>query len=253
MYSVTVADHMMVAHSLRGEVFGPAQALHGATFVVEATFRRDDLDPDGIVLDLGLAAAALHDVVAALELPQPRRRAGLRRRQHHDRGARPPRRRRAGGGARRGPARAPRRRGHVDRRHAAREPARLGVLRARTVTGRVHVVMPAGVRDPERPSGGNAYDVRVCAGWPFAAGRSSSTWCPGRGRTGRGGAGRARPGTGLAPGRRRCTGRRAGGVDSSGNRCGARPTGCALGVLVHMPLGQAPSAPAGAALANGRR
>ena len=66
MYSVTVADHMMVAHSLRGEAFGPAQALHGATYVVEATFRRDDLDPDGIVVDIGLAAAALHDVVGAL-------------------------------------------------------------------------------------------------------------------------------------------------------------------------------------------
>ena len=66
MYSVTVADHMMVAHSLRGEAFGPAQALHGATYVVEATFRRDDLDPDGIVVDIGLAAAALLDVVGAL-------------------------------------------------------------------------------------------------------------------------------------------------------------------------------------------
>jgi 6-pyruvoyl-tetrahydropterin synthase len=66
MYSVTVADHMMVAHSLRGEAFGPAQALHGATYVVEVTFRRDDLDPDGIVVDIGLAAAALHDVVGAL-------------------------------------------------------------------------------------------------------------------------------------------------------------------------------------------
>ena len=51
MYSVTVADHMMVAHSLRGEAFGPAQALHGATYVVEVTFRRDDLDPDGIVVE----------------------------------------------------------------------------------------------------------------------------------------------------------------------------------------------------------
>ncbi|HEY7989353.1 MAG TPA: 6-carboxytetrahydropterin synthase [Lapillicoccus sp.] len=66
MYSVTVADHMMVAHSLRGEAFGPAQGLHGATYVVEATFRRDDLDPDGIVVDIGLASAALHDVVGAL-------------------------------------------------------------------------------------------------------------------------------------------------------------------------------------------
>ena len=66
MYSVTVADHMMVAHSLRGEAFGPAQALHGATYVVEATFRRADLDPDGIVVDIGLAAGALHDIVGAL-------------------------------------------------------------------------------------------------------------------------------------------------------------------------------------------
>ena len=66
MYSVTVADHMMVAHSLRGEAFGPAQALHGATYVVEATFRRDDLDPDGIVVDIGLAAAALHDIAGGL-------------------------------------------------------------------------------------------------------------------------------------------------------------------------------------------
>jgi 6-pyruvoyl-tetrahydropterin synthase len=66
VYSVTVADHMMVAHSLRGEAFGPAQALHGATYVVEATFRRKELDPDGIVVDIGLAAGALHDVVGAL-------------------------------------------------------------------------------------------------------------------------------------------------------------------------------------------
>jgi 6-pyruvoyl-tetrahydropterin synthase len=66
VYSVTVADHMMVAHSLRGEAFGPAQALHGATYVVEATFRRPELDPDGIVVDIGRASAALHDVVAAL-------------------------------------------------------------------------------------------------------------------------------------------------------------------------------------------
>ena len=66
MFSVTVRDHMMIAHSLRGEVFGPAQRLHGATFVVDATFRRAGLDADGIVLDIGLAAEALHAVVAAL-------------------------------------------------------------------------------------------------------------------------------------------------------------------------------------------
>jgi len=66
MYSVTVRDHMMVAHSLRGEVFGPAQRLHGATFVVDATLRRAELDPDGVVVDLGLAAAALHEILGEL-------------------------------------------------------------------------------------------------------------------------------------------------------------------------------------------
>ena len=66
MFSVTVRDHMMVAHSFRGAVFGPAQALHGATFVVDATFRRPDLDDDGIVVDIGLASQALKEVVGAL-------------------------------------------------------------------------------------------------------------------------------------------------------------------------------------------
>jgi 6-pyruvoyl-tetrahydropterin synthase len=65
MFQVTVRGHMMVAHSLRGDVFGPAQALHGATYVVDATFRRAELDADGVVLDLGRAAQALADVLAA--------------------------------------------------------------------------------------------------------------------------------------------------------------------------------------------
>ena len=64
MFSVTVRDHMMVAHSLRGEVFGPAQRLHGATYVVDATFRRRDLDADGIVVDIGRATAELRAVLA---------------------------------------------------------------------------------------------------------------------------------------------------------------------------------------------
>ena len=56
MFSVTVRDHMMIAHSLRGESFGPAQRLHGATYVIDATFRRADLDADGVVVDCqGLA------------------------------------------------------------------------------------------------------------------------------------------------------------------------------------------------------
>ena len=66
MFSVTVRDHMMIAHSLRGEVFGPAQRLHGATYVVDATFRRVSLDADGIVVDIGRAADALREVVGEL-------------------------------------------------------------------------------------------------------------------------------------------------------------------------------------------
>ena len=68
MFSVTVRDHMMIAHSFRGEVFGPAQRLHGATFVVDATFRRADVDADGIVVDIALATAELHAVVSHLNL-----------------------------------------------------------------------------------------------------------------------------------------------------------------------------------------
>ncbi len=66
MFSVTVRDHIMIAHSLRGEVFGPAQRLHGATFLVDATFRRSALDADGIVVDIGLASQELAAVTAAL-------------------------------------------------------------------------------------------------------------------------------------------------------------------------------------------
>jgi 6-pyruvoyl-tetrahydropterin synthase len=66
VFSVTVRDHMMIAHSLHGEVFGPAQRLHGATYVVDATFRRATLDADGIVIDIGCAAEALRDVLDAL-------------------------------------------------------------------------------------------------------------------------------------------------------------------------------------------
>lgn len=66
MFSVTVRDHIMVAHSLRGDVFGPAQQLHGATYVVDASFRRRDLDDDGIVVDIGRATEELRSVLAGL-------------------------------------------------------------------------------------------------------------------------------------------------------------------------------------------
>jgi 6-pyruvoyl-tetrahydropterin synthase len=66
VFSVTIRDHLMIAHSLRGEVFGPAQHLHGATYVVDATFRRASLDMDGIVVDIGRAAEVLRAVLGEL-------------------------------------------------------------------------------------------------------------------------------------------------------------------------------------------
>jgi len=66
MYTVSVRGHMMIAHSLRGSVFGPAQQLHGATYVVDVEFRKPDLDPDGIIVDIGRATDALHAVLAGL-------------------------------------------------------------------------------------------------------------------------------------------------------------------------------------------
>jgi 6-pyruvoyl-tetrahydropterin synthase len=66
VFSVTVRDHMMIAHSFRGEVFGPAQRLHGATYVVDATFRRAALDADNIVVDIGRATEELRAVLAEL-------------------------------------------------------------------------------------------------------------------------------------------------------------------------------------------
>ncbi|MDE0081530.1 MAG: 6-carboxytetrahydropterin synthase [Gammaproteobacteria bacterium] len=66
MYSLNVRDHFMIAHSFRGSTFGPAQELHGATYVVDATFRRETLDAEGLVIDIGRAATALDTVLAGL-------------------------------------------------------------------------------------------------------------------------------------------------------------------------------------------
>lgn len=76
MFSVAVKDHIMIAHSFRGEVFGPAQALHGATFVITTEYRSLALDADGIVIDIGKAIEVLGEVLAPLryrnldELPE---------------------------------------------------------------------------------------------------------------------------------------------------------------------------------------
>ena len=66
MYSVTVRDHFMIAHSFKGEIFGPAQNLHGATYIVDVEFRRVELDSDGLVVDIGAALQALRVVLAEL-------------------------------------------------------------------------------------------------------------------------------------------------------------------------------------------
>jgi 6-pyruvoyltetrahydropterin/6-carboxytetrahydropterin synthase len=66
MFSVSVRDHFMIAHSFKGSVFGPAQKLHGATYVVDVEFRRAELDPDGIVVDIGRAGDGLREVLSAL-------------------------------------------------------------------------------------------------------------------------------------------------------------------------------------------
>lgn len=64
MYELTVRDHFMIAHSFRGEIFGPAQKLHGATYVVDASFRRVELDEDGLIVDIGLASQVLSATLA---------------------------------------------------------------------------------------------------------------------------------------------------------------------------------------------
>ncbi len=66
MFAVEVRDHVMIAHSFRGEVFGPAQALHGATFVIDAAFLADTLDPNGIVIDIGRAHEVLKEILQPL-------------------------------------------------------------------------------------------------------------------------------------------------------------------------------------------
>ncbi len=65
MFTVCVRDHVMIAHSFRGEVFGPAQRLHGATYVVDVEFRRPELDPNGLVVDIGRASESLNAIVGA--------------------------------------------------------------------------------------------------------------------------------------------------------------------------------------------
>lgn len=66
MYSLTVCDHIMIAHSLPHAMFGPAQQMHGATLAVEATWRRGELGPESVVMDIGLATSMLGEVLDSL-------------------------------------------------------------------------------------------------------------------------------------------------------------------------------------------
>lgn len=68
MFGLTVRDHMMIAHSFRGEVFGPAQKLHGATYVVDVTFERHQLDEDDLIVDIGLASEVLKDILSEFNM-----------------------------------------------------------------------------------------------------------------------------------------------------------------------------------------
>ncbi len=68
MFSLTVRDHMMIAHSFNGEIFGPAQSLHGATYVVDVTFEREALDRDDLIVDIGLASRVLSEVLAEFNM-----------------------------------------------------------------------------------------------------------------------------------------------------------------------------------------
>ena len=83
MYAVEVRDRIMIAHSFKGELFGPAQAVHGATFVVDVAFFRETLTGDVVVVDMAARTTPSGDAAAA-ELPEPRRAAAICRAEHHD-------------------------------------------------------------------------------------------------------------------------------------------------------------------------
>ena len=166
MFTVTVRDHMMIAHSFRGEAFGPAQRLHGATYVVDAAFTGPRLDSDGVLVDIARAADLLKDVLSRLNyrnLDDEDDFAGVNtstevlarvvadrlaeRMRHGELGE-------SGAGA------------GQDRGHAARVARGVGELREDAACEEplnLHLVGPVGLSDPARPSGGNVYDLRLAA------------------------------------------------------------------------------------------
>ena len=89
MFTVCVRDHVMIAHSLRGDVFGPAQRLHGATYLIDVEFRRRELDADGIVVDIGAAAAALRSILDRINYRNLDDESAFVGNEHHHRATRP--------------------------------------------------------------------------------------------------------------------------------------------------------------------
>ncbi len=174
MFSVTVRDHMMIAHSFTGAVFGPAQRLHGATFVVDATFRSEHLDADNIVVDIGRATDELHAVMERLSyrnLDDEPAFAGINTSTEAlakvvaDRLAERLLAGAMGEGGRQLAGLAV----TLHESHVASATLRAGVGGNREVNRRtwvrpssVYVVVPDGIDDATRPSGGNTYDRRIC-------------------------------------------------------------------------------------------
>lgn len=78
MFSLTVRDHIMIAHSFTGELFGPAQKVHGATYVVDVTFERPELDSNDLVVDIGLASTVLKDVLGEFNMKNLDELAGFK-------------------------------------------------------------------------------------------------------------------------------------------------------------------------------
>ena len=155
MFSVTVRDHVMIAHSFKGDVFGPAQRLHGATYVVDVEFKRRTLDADGIVIDIGSATDVLRSVLAEFNYRNLDDVPGIPRAEYDDGipGARHFQPARGGGQARR--PRPRRQRSRADPRHAARVTRGIGVVRGRhgrcaLMRKSAVLVVPGGLDLPDR-------------------------------------------------------------------------------------------------------